>query len=205
MVESRTTITNLALDFLGKDPIPVDLDTATTPLAKRMQRHYDANFRRCLRKALWPFALKRTTLNPSSTAPVNEFSFAYPIPSDCVKIVQLWPSNADYRREGRKILTDESSVTIRYVSDESVLDPSYCDADFIEWVALSLAVRASYGLTDSVDLRKDLTARAEEAFKEATATFSMEDTEEAIGDSIFITDREYASDTDEIRLYGLET
>jgi hypothetical protein len=204
MTIDRTSIANTALDYVGKDTV-VDIDTATTPYAKHVQRNFDANFKNCLRKAPWPFALKRTTLSASSTAPVNEFAYQYNLPADCQKVVKIWPESGIYRKEGTALLTDESAVTIRYVSDECLQDPSHVDPDFAEWVALCLAYRVSWKISNSVDLRKELATAAQVAFSQAASIFSQEDTEEDISDSVWITDRsDVLAGDGSIKIAGLE-
>lgn len=201
---SKTSIANKALDLVGKDPL-LDLDSSTSPLGKLVQRNYDTTLLRCLRKSPWPWCLTRRALNPSGDSPLNEFAYAFDLPGDFVKMVKVWPTTAPYKIEGGQILCDENSLTIKYVDNRALVDPSVMDPAFAEYFAHELAVAISYKLTDSVALKNDLRKEAKERFLEAAALFSQEDTEDALPEAFWVTDR-YGSAVEDgtIRIEGLE-
>lgn len=204
MTYTRTSLANRALDIVSKDT-ELDIDAATSATGKLVLRNYDAVFKRCLRKAQWPWAIKRMALNPSADEPVNEFTYAFDLPSGFEKLIRIWPSRVPYKREGRQILCDENAITIKYIDNAAIQDPSVIDSDFAEYFAHELAAAIIMKVTDSVALRKEVRDLAKERFTEAAALFSQEDTDDAIEESPWITVR----DTDDyengtIRIEGLE-
>jgi len=201
----KTHICNRALDLVGKDGY-TDFETSTASTALLVMRNWPFVVLRCLRRAQWPWAISRVTLSPSVTVPENEFNAAFTLPADVAKIIKIFPSGIMYKREGRYILCDESEITIKYVSDGAVEDPSVVDAAFAELLAHELAVSVSYKLTDSVSLRGELKKEAEARFREATALFSQEDEDDPMEESPWVTSR-FLSDYEEgsIRIEGLET
>lgn len=201
---TKTELANRALDLAGKDTL-LSYDTATDPVAKLVQRNFSPVFLRCLRKADWPFALKRITLNPSATLPVNEFSTQFSLPNDFVRLARLWPTCSPYKIEGTSILIDEPSITLKYVSSDHVENPGYIDPVFAEYFSHELAVAIIYKETDSTELKRELKAAALDMFHEASALFSQEDSNDEIPESVWITTR-YADYPlqEEIRIQGLE-
>lgn len=204
MTFSRTSLANRALDLVGKQTL-LDLDADTSDTAKTMRRNYDLVFMRCLRKAEWPWAIKRYALSPSATPPVNEFSHAFPLPSDCVKVLRVWPKSTFYKVEDGHILSDESSMTIKYISNETLSTPSKVDPLFADYFAHELAIAVVQKFTDSTTLRQLLQKDAKERYSEATGVFSQEDVNDPMVESPWIDDRDagmYEEGT--IRIAGLE-
>lgn len=202
---TKTDLANRAFDIVGLETV-LNIDTATSADAKLVQRNFAPVMLRCLRKADWPFALKRISLNPSATAPENEFSYKFSLPSDFARLARLWPVFTPYKIEGTYILTDEASITLKYVSSDAVTNPGYLDPVFAEYFAHELAVAICYKKTDSVNLRKEIMQAAINLFHEASALFSQEDTDDAMPESPWITARygDY-NIPQEIRIEGLET
>lgn len=202
---TKTEICNRALDLVGKDTY-LDIDTSTNTTALLVARNWQPVMLRCLRKAQWPWAIKRVTLSPSVTVPENEFSNAFSLPAGMLKLIRVWPANIVFKIEGEYILSDEDELTLKYVGNEPLTDPSVCDPAFAEYLAHELAVAISYKITDSVVLRKELKEAAAELFKEATAIFSQEDVDDTLPESPWVAARgwdDYEDGT--IRIDGLET
>lgn len=203
---SRTALANRALDLVGKDT-KLDIDVATDAVAKNVQRNFTPVFLRCLRKFDWPFAIKRLSLNPSGTTPVNEFSYQFDLPNDYVKLAGIDPWNIAYKMEGNSLLCNENAVTLKYVSSDCLSIPANIDPDFAEYFAHELAVALTYKMTDSVQLRKELREASKALYAEATALLSQEGTDDPLPESPWITDRYGGGDpgtTQEIRIVGLE-
>jgi hypothetical protein len=203
MSYSRTSLANRACDLVGKDTF-LDLDTDTTTWGKIVKRNFEPIFKYCLRKSPWPVPMVRMSLNPSATAPENEFSYAFDLPGNFIKLVRIFPDGIKYKREGDQIITDESAITIKYISSAVIDDPAKIDPDFAEYFAHSLAVAISYKATDSVALRNELKKEADRLFQEAAALFSQEDTDDDIEESPWVTARSASYDYGTIKLEGLE-
>lgn len=206
---TKTSLANRALDLVGKDTM-LDYNTATNTYAKNVQRNFEPVFKRCLRKSDWPFALKRVSLSPDAATPENQFSYQFTLPSDFVKLSDLWPKYfgepVPHTVEGGKLLCNENAVTIKYVSGLCIKNPTGIDPNFAEYFCHELAVALTYKMTDSVQLRKELRETAKEIFEEATSLHSQEGTDDPIPESEWITVRYGAGQTihDEIRIEGLE-
>ena len=200
-----TYICNLALDHIGKD-IVTDISTATQPAAVRVRRHYDHVLGVCLRMGYWNFATKRLALARILPAPINEFTYAYNLPADYVKMQRTWPRQLHYKIEQGRLLTDEATITIKYTSDGALTDPSLMDPLFIDYFSYELALRSVNKASASADLYGRIKEGSMQAFKSAAAIMSQEDPDDPIIESEWITDR-YSPDYEygSIRISELET
>lgn len=205
MAVTKTDICNITLDLIRKDDTD-DITTDTRPIAKQIVRNYDFVLRRCLRRSPWPWAIKRVPLSTSLPAPVNEFTKGYDLPTDYLKFVELFPRDTRYKIERGRILSDESSLTLRYVTNEALTDPTVMDPMFIDYFAHELALRVVNKASDSSDLKASLKEDRDEAFRIAAAIFSQEEREDALPESPWISER-IGSNLDDgtILISGLET
>ena len=92
----------------------------------------------------WRFAMKKQSLNRLSQTPLNEYQFAYQIPTDSLKIQRVYP-RIPYAIYRDLIYTNASSLEIDYVfrPDTSSL-PSY----FVLAFTYKLASEFSLSVTD---------------------------------------------------------
>ena len=150
-----------------------------------MKRNYDRILLYCLRKSIWPWAISRAHLAVSPTVPVNEFKFAWVEPPDLIKLLRIYTDDSplllpednaiQYKRESGFILSNETIMTIKYINNKALDNPSIMDPTFVEYFAAELAYAVCYKITNSVDLRKELYNLAMQLFKEAAAVASQED------------------------------
>lgn len=205
MAYSKTSLANRALSLIGNDPSLLDLTTDTTETGRIVNLHYEPVFLRCLRRAEWPFAIKRLALSPDATAPTNEYTYRFALPTNSMKILEVFPSSLDYRIEEGYLLCYQDAVTIRYI-DKSVIDnSSVVDPAFAEWFSYELAMSIAPQLTDSTTIWNALKEASAERFKEASALFSQEDGPDIIQESSWVTSRWYGGDAyGTIRYEGLE-
>lgn len=191
MTISVTSLANRALDLVGKD-IFLDIETSTSADARLVKRNYEPVLLRCLRKSDWPFALSRQSLNPDTVAPVNEFQYAYELPSDFVKLTRTFDKWICYKMEGTKrLVCNEQTLTVLYVNNKTLIDPSTMDPSFAEYFSHELAIALTYKLSDSINLRKELEQKALTLFEEAAAMHSQEGTDDPLPESPWITARYY--------------
>jgi hypothetical protein len=171
MATSRTDIANRALNAIGADAIGSINDSTTT--AKLCNRLFTPLTYSLLRRHPWNFALKRASLPASATAPAWGYAFAYPVPTDYLKIYSIESINptAKYVVEGGEILTDIGApLNIRYVrkvDDPGEFDPLFTDLTVLA-IARDLAVPVANNLALRQSLKKDLedampTARSADA------------------------------------------
>ncbi len=175
MPSTAVEITNMALSRCGASPITA-FDDANDK-GRLALEYYEPTVLAMLRRHPWNFAIRRMTLAASSTAPLNEWEYQYPLPSDpyCVRALQINDGQDDYLIEGRNILTNESAVILRYVArvDESEFDPAFVNA-----LVLTLASKFMYRLTVSDASRGAILQELQtDALPEARTSDSMEQRE----------------------------
>lgn len=86
--------------------------------AQVANRVYDHTKETLITEYLWRFTINRKTLSKLSFTAVYGEQYAYQLPADCLRVIQIYPEGADYDIEGDKIITDVSSgIKIKYVRD----------------------------------------------------------------------------------------
>ena len=162
-MSARIDICNFALSFLGEARITsLDDDHAR---AQVMSDFYYIAKDACLEDANWTFAMKRFTPAESATAPAFGWSYAYPIPSDILRVTAVlkgWQSNSvipaswdefpeekksAHVIEGNEILSNDNPIYcygIRKMPDEGGYSPL-----FVETFGYKLAYLAASPLSAS--------------------------------------------------------
>ena len=124
----------------------------------------------------------------AAAAPVNEFDYMYALPSDYIKLIELYPNYLDYRLESGFILSGESStLDIRYTY--KVTDENQFDSAFIEAFAALLAKEAGIKLIDSIRKKKELRDEYDDKIADARFAGSIEDDLEEISAEDWLTER----------------
>lgn len=147
---SETSICNMALARLGHDQITSLDDDSTAGRACKL--FYAPTRDALLREHQWNFAIKRQALAQESTAPAFEYSYQYPLPADCLRVIRLdeeiySSGDPDYRVEQGKIVTDEGTVKIEYVAQ--ITDAEQFEPLFVDCLAQRLAAELAMRLTDN--------------------------------------------------------
>lgn len=177
MAISNVTICNLALQKLGQSRI-VALDDDNSNA-----RHCNVCFEplrdRELRAAAWNFALKRASLAASATEPAFFFSYAYPLPVDCLRVNMPTRLGLDWKIEQHEgvpaILTnDGGALEIRYIA--KVTDPAQFDPIFVEMLACKIAWHLCEVITQSNTKKQALNAEYMDLKKEAKRLNAFEKT-----------------------------
>ena len=153
MAADETSIVNLALAKLGVSPIMALTDDSKP--AQFAKRFYEQTRDEVLQGHRWNFAMKRATLNRLATAPEFEWSFAYQLPDDCLRIVQVngyEPTErpGEWSVEARSLLTNAETAEVRYIA--RVKDATFYHPLFVEALAVKLASVLAAPLTGSRDL-----------------------------------------------------
>jgi len=142
-------IASLALTRIGHSNI-----SSFSSTGDKAQRWFNSNYE-TIKKALlaehaWNFAIKRATLS-STTAPTNEYTNAYTLPTDFIRLVRLnGDSKAGYRVERGTLATYEATAVIEYVYD--VTDEATFTASFTDLLAQRLAAESCFYFTDNTSL-----------------------------------------------------
>jgi len=149
MAVTKIDVCNFALGLIGEQAIlSLDDDTKTARVLKRI---FEQTYKELLRSYPWSCATKRASLSRSTDTPAFEYDYKYILPSDFLKIIRINDVNADYVREGKYILTDETSVKLvytAYIDDISELDPL-----FIQALYYKLAMAVIVPLNLDVDVK----------------------------------------------------
>jgi len=95
----------------------------------------------------WNCLQKRIQIAADTTAPAWGFSFAYTLPADCLRLLKILDYDSNYKVEGRKILSNTSSMKILYVA--RVIDPNEYDELLRETLSASLGADIAFGVTSN--------------------------------------------------------
>jgi hypothetical protein len=178
---STVDICNSALNLLGASTISALTDDSKN--ARLCNQRYEPVRNRVFRAHAWNCLHKRVQLAQNSTAPVVEYSYAYALPSDCLRVLKIHTgstdsvkSNVDYKLEGRNIVTDEGTIYLIYIA--LITDPNEYDSYLQESISHQLAADIAYAVTNNATLANNYMERADERLREARF---IDATENALG------------------------
>ena len=161
---------NSALNLLGASTISALTDDSKN--ARLCNQRYESVRNRVFRSHAWNCLHKRVQLAQNSTAPVVEYSNAYALPSDCLRVLKVHngttdsiASDIDYVVEGRKIKTNQGTVFLVYIA--LITDPNEYDTYLQESIASALAADIAYAITNNATLAKNYQVTADERLREA--------------------------------------
>jgi len=156
MAASDVSICNIALGKLGAQHI-----TSLTENSKnaRACNKYYAHVRdMVLRSHPWNCAIQRQPLAQLSEGPVEEWNYQYQLPADpyCLRVLSINEADSDsipaeYAVEGRKLLTNEDPVVLKYI--RRLVDASEMDELLVEAVAAKLAATMAYDIVHDAQLK----------------------------------------------------
>ena len=121
----------------------------------------------------WKFAIKRSTLAPDVATPDYEWSKQFTLPSDLIRLIEIYPHTVKYRIEANKILCNESVLYIKYIY--RVTDPNEMDDTFRETLSAMLAKEMAIALTDSQRKKESAEGLYEVKLGDARYAGSIED------------------------------
>lgn len=146
---SEADICNRALNLIGAKRINALSDS--TENARACNDIYDQVRDQILEEQDWSFASIRQELSADPTAPTgDDYNYRYNLPTSpkCIVVRGIVNNEgADYQIEGDFLLTNETSVTIRYTAQ--ITDTSKFTEGFIAALAGRLALELSYKLKGS--------------------------------------------------------
>lgn len=180
---SEITIINWALLKLGARPILTRDDDS--PQARIANRTFDQIRDDLMRDHPFNWSTKRAELAASATAPSWGFSYAYPVPADYLKILEVYnPNKYDYKVENQDgvvvIVTDLSApLQIRYtarVTNVAIMDPL-----FQQGLSAKCAAEWCKPITGDTALVKSMTELSEFRIRQATSSDSQEDYPQQVG------------------------
>jgi hypothetical protein len=182
---STVDMCNSALNLLGASTI--SSLTEDTKNARLCNQRFEPIRDRVFRSHNWNCLIKRVQLAQDSTGPVVEYTYGYTLPTDCLRVMKISngstdsiASDLDYKVEGRKIVTDITTIYLVYIA--LITDPNEYDSYLREAVSHQLAADLCYAITNNSTLANNYMTRADERLREARfidATENSLDTIEA--------------------------
>ena len=120
--------------------------------ARACNSEYDKCRKTILRLYPWGFACSRAVLAPSEV-PAFEYAYSLPLPSDCLRIVELFEYHGSHKVEGGNLLADSDVINLKYVRNQA--DLSKADSLFITCFEWWLAYTLARYLTESGEARQE--------------------------------------------------
>lgn len=138
-----------------------------------------------LRVHPWNCIIKRATLS-TSTTPTWGYKYAFTLPTDCLRLLEV-DIQSDHKVENGKILTDESSVNIKYIYKEN--DSTKYDSLLISTLVACMAAELAYPITRSESKAAAAFQIFAEKLRLARMVDAQEDSPDTLGDFPFINNR----------------
>lgn len=136
---SYVQIANLAAELIGTEARLTSPDDDRV-LARNVKAVWDLQRRATIGDGAWNFATKRDGLPALTGAVAYPFSYAYQLPADCLRLLEVLNVSArdNYQVESGQILCDTAApLYIRYLYD--VPDPALWDDGFADAFAKRIA------------------------------------------------------------------
>jgi hypothetical protein len=171
---SFVEITSNALRLLGDDPI-TSL-TEDSERARLVNALYEEVRDEVTRAAMWNCAKDRQVLASLATTPAFGWSFYHQLPSTCLRVVDVLSGDirVEHEIEGRKLMTDESSVNLIFL--KKITDPNDMDSLFIGVYTAKLAAELAEPITGSRTLAEQMWTLYDRKVREARTIDSQEGT-----------------------------
>ena len=142
---STVDICNGALNQLGATTI-LSL-TEDSKNARLCNSRFTQVRARVFRSHPWNCLQKRVELAADTTAPAWGFSYAYTLPADCLRLLRILDYDSNYKVEGRKILSNTSSMKILYIG--RITDPNEYDESLRETLSAALGADIAFAVTSN--------------------------------------------------------
>ena len=113
----------------------------------------------------WNCLQLRTSLAKDATAPAWGFTAQFTLPADCLRLLYIIDYDSNYKVEGRKILSNTSTMKILYIS--RVTDPNQYDELLRETLSAALAADIAYGITSSNPVSEKMNTLFQDKLRDA--------------------------------------
>lgn len=178
MAGSEVEIAKRALDLLGAQPITA-LDDGSVA-GRLCARNYAPARDAVLRDYPWNDAQARAVLAADVQPPAWGFAFAYTLPTDCLRVIEIEGElrhGGRWRVEGGKLLTDTAGpLRIRYtrrLTDPAAIGPLLADA-----IAARLAAHIAFPITNSASQAEQMRVLAEQMIRRARHIDAIEQSQD---------------------------
>ena len=175
---SEVDIINSALNMVGASNIISRGEDSKS--ARITNQRYDYVRDAVLRAHPWNCAVTRRALTSDTDTPAFQYENQFTLPTDpyCLRVLGLDYHDIDFQVEGRKIVSDEDTINLRYIA--RVTDPNEYDQLLIEAIAARLAADTSFALVQSTSLTNAMFALYESKLSEARFVDATEGTPGAV-------------------------
>lgn len=160
---SVVDICNSALAAVGSKAIVSLSDN--TERSRILQTCYDSARLSLLRMHPWNFALKQATLGLLTGVTPFEFTYAYELPADSLRLLRVFEAQSAYEVMGRAVYSNDSQMRIYYVAD--ITDATQFDTVFVECLSMKIASDIAYSITQNLSLSDQLMKEYEIRFRQA--------------------------------------
>ena len=149
---SEVDICNSALNAVGASNI-ISL-TEDSKAGRICNQRYPFVRDNVFRAHPWNCLINRVELAQDTDTPAWEFAYQYTLPTApyCLRVLEMEgeENGIEYKIEGRKLITDEGTVKIRYLA--RVTDPNEYDVNLVETLAAAMAAEIAYPLVNRASL-----------------------------------------------------
>lgn len=173
---SLVDICNLALLQLGEESIiSVEFDAAIIKRAKLCKHFYPFVRDAVLRAYPWQCARYKKSLARLAEVPVDTWAYQFSLPIDpyCLWVPKMLNEDVEYEINGRKLLTDESSIIITFI--HRITETGLYDSLLVEAIAARLAHMLAYPLTGVASTTELMWKLYELKLREARTTDGLEE------------------------------
>jgi hypothetical protein len=171
---SFVEISSNALRLLGDDPITSFGDD--TERARLVNAIYEEMRDDVTRAAVWNCCKARQVLAALTETPAFGWGYYHQLPGDNLRVVDVLSGDTriDHTIEGRRLMTDVSSVNLIYL--KRVTDPNDFDALFISALTARIAAELALPISGSNTVATAMWTAYDKKVKEARTIDSQEGT-----------------------------
>lgn len=187
--DSIVSICNIALRALGEDRVTAVFPPENNKRSIVCNEQYN-NVRQAVLRSMRPnCAKKRGALSANTTPPAFGFSAAYPLPSDCLGVVDVYEHGfEDFVIEGNQILTSMGApLPVLYVFD--LTDPTAMDPLLVRTIGLALAEEIAPALVNSDSKQAQVAKRGAAKKDDARLISSQENAPKEWDDDVWLASR----------------
>tara|TARA_R110000824_G_scaffold38373_5_gene117280 strand:- start:274 stop:906 length:633 start_codon:yes stop_codon:yes gene_type:complete len=194
MALTKIEISNNALSTIGERAITDFYPTESTERARVVTRRYAEIRDSLLRSHPWNFSTKRVALSATVTAPAFGFDYAYPLPSDYLRVLGTDDEGYEWQIEAHTdgsaiLVTNRSNIPkIKYIYKNDT--PSTYDSLFTQAFVYRLGADLSQHLTGRPEIAKLLMGTFIGLLAEARSTNASEGTPQKIEADLWLAARQ---------------
>jgi hypothetical protein len=177
---TAVSICSNAMLKLGAQPInSFDEDLPRAQLASNL---YESVRDDMLRAHPWNCAVRRILLAPNAVAPAFGYQYQFNLPGDWLRTIQVTSNDCtvDHQVEGQMILSDSSSIELRYIFRNDV--EATWDSSLVAVMTMAMTAEMAYALTSSTSEAQARAQALDYALRKARAVDGQENPAETLGD-----------------------